>query len=99
LTEAEVNPQRLNAALRLADSDALEVDDDGQVTPASLQAVIAAVKEESPEWFGSQRRSVGGNGSNPPTEPPNANPGYDQMSPEQFEDMRRRVLLGERIPV
>lgn len=62
LVEAGINPKRLKIALRSADMDLLDVDGDGNVSGA--EDAIAALKEESPEWFGAAQTSVGG-GSNP----------------------------------
>lgn len=57
LTEAGVNPQRIQAAMRLADLEALDIGDDGKVTGAAEQ--IQAIQEAAPEFFGqtSQRRA------------------------------------------
>jgi ribosomal protein L13E len=44
-----INPERLDMAVRLADLDSLEVDDEGNV--AGLEDVVKAVSEASPEWF------------------------------------------------
>ena len=49
LSEAEVQPKRLRAALRVADTDLLDIDDEGNVS--GLEEAVAAVKEQVPEWF------------------------------------------------
>ena len=58
LRDAQVNPERLNAAMRLADLSGLEIDKDGKIDPDAITAVVTAVQEESPEWFGAQQRQV-----------------------------------------
>lgn len=50
LAEAGVNPQRIQAAMRLADLDALDIDDEGKVTGTEEQ--IQAIQEAAPEFFG-----------------------------------------------
>lgn len=54
LRDAGINPERLKGAMRLADTSALEVDKDGNVS--GLDEVVEAVREEAPEFFGSQER-------------------------------------------
>jgi hypothetical protein len=54
LRDANINPERLKGAMRLADMSALQVDKDGNVS--GLEEVIEAVKEEAPEFFQSQDR-------------------------------------------
>jgi hypothetical protein len=49
--DSGINPERMKAAMRLADMSALEVDGNGEVS--GIEDVVAAVQEESPEWFGS----------------------------------------------
>lgn len=49
LSEANLQPNRLKAALRIADTDLLDVDDDGNVS--GIEEVVSAVKEQVPEWF------------------------------------------------
>ena len=59
LRDAGINPERLKGAMRLADTDALEIDSEGNVS--GLEDVIEAVKEEAPEFFGeglNQRQRV-----------------------------------------
>lgn len=53
LAGAEINPQRVEAAIRLVDLDDLDVDRDGRVT--GLEVAVEAVKEQVPEWFQPQR--------------------------------------------
>ncbi len=54
LDEAGVNPQRMQAAMRLADLDALDIDGDGNVTGTDEQ--IKAIQEAAPEFFGNAIR-------------------------------------------
>lgn len=96
LIESGVNPERVTAAARLVDTDNLEIADDGSVT--GLTDSIEAAKALAPELFAQPPRRVG-SGSNPPVEPPDANPGFDTMPKEQFEELRHRVLMGQRIPL
>jgi hypothetical protein len=49
LRDSGINPERIPGALRLADLDALEVDESGSV--AGIEDAVAAVREASPEWF------------------------------------------------
>jgi hypothetical protein len=49
LRDSGINPERIPGALRLADLDALEVDEGGGVS--GLEDAVAAVREASPEWF------------------------------------------------
>jgi hypothetical protein len=51
LRDSGINPDRLKGAMRLADMSSLEVDKEGNVS--GLDEVVEAVKEDSPEWFGS----------------------------------------------
>jgi hypothetical protein len=53
LSEAGVRPERLKVALRIADQDSLEVNDDGEVT--GIQEVVKAVQKEAPELFGTHQ--------------------------------------------
>lgn len=81
LTTAGVNPERIAAALRLADDDKLDVDDKGNVT--GVEDAIAAVKESAPEFFGSGSRRA-----------PDASPAGEtdaSVTEEQFNDMLRRA--------
>jgi hypothetical protein len=48
--DAGINPERLSAALRLVDMDALEVDDDGKVTGA--EDAVKSIQKSVPELFG-----------------------------------------------
>ena len=50
LRDAGINPERLKGAMRLADTSALEVDKEGNVS--GLDEVVEAVREEAPEFFG-----------------------------------------------
>jgi hypothetical protein len=50
LRDAGINPERLKGAMRLADTSALEVDSEGNVS--GLDEVVEAVREEAPEFFG-----------------------------------------------
>jgi hypothetical protein len=52
LRNADINPERLDMALRLADLDKLTIADDGNVE--GLDEVVSAVSEASPEWFVSE---------------------------------------------
>ena len=54
LRDAGINPERLKGAMRLADTSALEVDREGNVS--GLEEVVEAVREEAPEFFGSTER-------------------------------------------
>lgn len=54
--DAGINPERLKGAMRLADTSALEVDKDGNVS--GLEEVIEAVKTEAPEFFQETRSRV-----------------------------------------
>jgi hypothetical protein len=57
LTNAGINPERMGAAARIADTSSLEVADDGTVK--GLEDAVKGVKETSPEWFGErQKRSA-----------------------------------------
>ncbi len=63
LRDAGINPERLSAALKLADVSALKVDGT-EVT--GIPEAIEAVKAASPEWFGARRPGapdVNGNGT------------------------------------
>lgn len=48
LMAARINPERLDAALRLADLTLLEVKD---TTAIGVEKVVEALKAQSPEWF------------------------------------------------
>jgi hypothetical protein len=50
LRDAGINPERIGAAMRIADTQALEVDAEGNVS--GVAEVIEAVSEEAPEFFG-----------------------------------------------
>lgn len=87
LAEAGVKPQRLQAAMRLADLDALDIDDEGKVTGTEEQ--IAAIQEAAPEFFGNAipRRAPdltggGAGGNNQP------------VSEEAFNQRLRQMGLG-----
>jgi hypothetical protein len=54
LRDAGINPERLKGAMRLADTSALEVDSEGNVS--GLDEVVEAVREEAPEFFGTSER-------------------------------------------
>ena len=58
LRDSGINPGRIPQALKIADSQALEIDADGNVS--GVEDVVEAVKEASPEWFGTteDRRPV-----------------------------------------
>ena len=54
LRDAGINPERLKGAMRLAETSALEVDKEGNVS--GLDEVVEAVREEAPEFFGPQEK-------------------------------------------
>lgn len=56
LADAGLNPGRMKAAMRLADTDRIEIDDEGNVT--GVKDVVKAIREESPEWFASNKAGV-----------------------------------------
>ena len=92
LTEAGIKPERMRAAMRLVDFDAIDVDDDGNLT--GVKDVVKAVKKEASEFFrGSDDIS---SSSNPPGEPPAGKPGVWNMPQDQFEEQMRRISNGER---
>lgn len=65
LTKAGIKAERIPLALKVVDSDALDVDDDGNIT--GVDDAVSTLKEQSPEWFGGT--SVG-RGSSPGTARP-----------------------------
>lgn len=54
-----LNPERLDLALRVADTDSLEIEG-GKLKPDSLQSAVDSLKQSSPEWFGSTGANSGG---------------------------------------
>lgn len=90
LRDAEINPERMKSAMRLADISALEVDADGNVT--GIEDVIESVRTDSPEWFGEQRRRVNA--------PQTAGTGVQRPTGDPSQDMGRGFLgwLTEPIP-
>ena len=93
LSEADIKPNRMKAAMRLVDFDSLDVDDDGNIT--GVKEAIKALKKEAPEFFRGSDDVSGP--TNPPGEPPAANQSFGNMSSEEFEKYRQRVLWGERV--
>ena len=61
-----VIPERLNYAIKLADLDAIEVQD-GEVDLATIEKAISKVLEDVPELKGKSERSIG-SGTNPGTQ-------------------------------
>lgn len=89
-----VKPERVNAVLKLAELSEISVSDEFEVDSPAINAAIAAVLEEYPEFVNGTSKSVG-SGSNPPTEPPNAglSSAWD-MTPEEYEATANEVKLG-----
>jgi len=93
--EAGVLPEKMKVALKYADTDSLDVDDNGEVT--GIDDVVEEVREDLPDIFGGTSRSLGA-ASSPGTEQI-AQPGWDKMPAEDFEAAKRRLLFGEHIPL
>jgi len=93
--EAGVTPEKMKVALKLADTDSLDIDDNGEVT--GIEDAVQAVREELPDIFGGAARSIGA-ASSPGTEQIST-PGWDKMPAEDFEAAKRRLLFGEHIPL
>ncbi len=89
--EAGLKPERVKIALRSADTDLLQVDDEGNVTGA--EAVIDALREESPEWF------TGARPSSSPDATRRERPvvGVWDMPKDQFEELQARAARGEKV--
>lgn len=92
-----VKPERIQAVLKLADLSDVEVSDDFSVDGETVLQRIEAVLEEYPEFAATGANRNIGSGSNPPTDPPDASVSVNQMSREQFEDMKNRALQGEKL--
>ncbi len=79
LRDAGINPERLKGAMRLAETSALQVDKDGNVS--GIEDVVDAVKTEAPEFFAEQPRprvnapQTTGTGVQRPTGDPNQDMG------------------------
>jgi hypothetical protein len=90
LRDAGINPERLRGAMRLADLSALEVDGEGNVS--GLEDVVEAVKEDSPEWFGStERPRINAPQTNGITTPSSSN----AQTPEEAHAQWLVSLLGQ----
>lgn len=92
LSEAGIKPERMKAAMRLVDFDALDVDDDGNITGVKEQ--VKALRKEASEFFRGSDDVSGP--SNPASEPPAASVGIWNMPTEQFEEQMKRISNGER---
>jgi hypothetical protein len=49
LRDADINPERMKLALKVADVNSLEVADDGSVS--GVEGVVEQIQTDSPEWF------------------------------------------------
>ncbi len=91
LAEAGAKPNQIATLLRLADRDALDVDDEGNLTGVSEQ--VEALRGSIPELFASDRPGgVGSTGSRDES-PSNI---WD-MPDDEFHKMQQRVANGERV--
>lgn len=64
-----INPDRLTYAVKLADLDGIEVDDEGSADTGAIQKAMEAVLEDLPELKVTKQRDIGG-GTNPGGRPP-----------------------------
>lgn len=84
LRDSGINPERLRGAMRLADMSTLDVDREGNV--GGLDEVVAAVKEEAPEFFG--------DGSRPRVSAPDAGSNQRSSGTGNVQEDMGRSLLG-----
>jgi hypothetical protein len=91
LAEAGAKPNQVATLLRLADRDALDVDDDGNLTGVAEQ--IEALQGTVPELFNSERPggvgSTGGRDERPSS--------MWDLPDDEFKQMQQRVANGERV--
>lgn len=93
---SNIKPERMAAALKLVDMNSLDVNDDGDVV--GVEDAVKSVKKQLPELFQANNARTIGSGSSPGTEQI-SQPGFDTMDDAAFQEMRKRVLFGERIPL
>lgn len=84
-------PGQINTLLRLADRDALDVDDDGNLT--GVQEQVEALRGSIPELFVDARPAGVGETGSRFDAPSNI---WD-MPNEEFQKMQQRVAAGERV--
>ena len=96
LRGAEINPERLNLALKVADTDSLEISED-KVTADSLETVVGTLTESSPEWFGNAGANGGQDIGRPsgPASGQKAALDFTNMSQAEFDQLQARVRAGE----
>lgn len=90
LRTAEINPERLDLALKVADTDSLEIEG-GKIKPATLETVVSNITESSPEWFGTAGANSGqdiGRGSGP------EGSGQSKDLPQQIRDAESEGNFG-----
>lgn len=93
LKDAKV--KSVEAALKLADTTSLEVDDEGNVTGAA--ATVKQLQKDFDFLFGSTTSGNAG-GGNPGSGPPKTDPkDYANLKGADWADFQRRVMAGEEI--
>ena len=91
------NPERLAAVVRLREPAEGEIDGEGKVNAGAIKQSVEAVLAAYPEFVKKGAANVGG-GSNPGGDGGGSQKvDVSKMSAQEFADLQRRVMAGERI--